>query len=127
MFAHRIIIISAALTNQGSASLAGPCSAEIERIQGRVQALLYAEANSGPSGRESTWALMHRQPTPASVAAAEERLGELSGPTFDTIERAIALAREYDGLGNKQRCERALSNASSAICQIGAAADPACR
>jgi hypothetical protein len=46
-----------------------------------------------PSAPQSVAAMMHRQPTQASVAAAEERLARLSA------ERIAAVARAMKGAG----------------------------
>src|SRR5215471_1927162 len=56
---------------------AGPCSAEIYSMEARVDARLQAKAADGPTLPESGEALLHRQPTPGSIAAAESRLGML--------------------------------------------------
>jgi hypothetical protein len=65
MVIHRLMVLStvavAALT---SSSFAGPCSLEIARMQTRVAAMFSANAAARPSERESTTALLHRQPTP---------------------------------------------------------------
>ena len=55
---------------------AGPCSPDIDRMQARVDGLIAATAAAGPVGRESRAATTHHQPTPGSIAAAEERLGD---------------------------------------------------
>jgi len=60
-------------------SLAGPCLLDIDRMQVRVDAMIAATAATGPFARESTAATMNRQPTPGSIAAAEERLGQEHG------------------------------------------------
>jgi hypothetical protein len=57
-------------------SLAGPCTQDIERLQAQVDARIDAVAGAGPAGPESNAARLHREPTPGSIAAAEQRLGE---------------------------------------------------
>jgi hypothetical protein len=73
---HSGMLAAIALALSIVASHAGPCSLEIDRMQDRVDAMIAALAAAGPSARESTAATMHRQPTPNSIAAAEEGLGE---------------------------------------------------
>ena len=81
----------------------------------RIDAKLDAKAGAGPGARETTAATMHRQPTPGSIAAAEERLGELSAQTAEAAARAMARARAADGAGDKSACERALADAQRAF------------
>jgi hypothetical protein len=50
-----------------AASYAGPCTEEIGRIQRRVDEKI--EAAAGPAARERHAATVHREPTPASIAA----------------------------------------------------------
>ena len=83
-----LMLTAAALAASTSAGHAGPCSPEIDRMQARVDAMIAATAAAGPTGRESDAALMHRQPTPGSIAAAEERLGEGLGRS-STDDRAL--------------------------------------
>jgi hypothetical protein len=78
---HTGVLAVIALSLSIVTSDAGPCSLEIDRIQDRVDAMIAATAAAGPSARESTAAMMHRQPTPNSIAAAEEGLGEEHEPS----------------------------------------------
>ena len=77
-------------------------------MQARVDAMIAATAAAGPTGRESEAAMIHRQPTPGSVAAAEERLGE--GARAERALAALAQARAEDRAGNQSACERALAD-----------------
>jgi hypothetical protein len=99
-------------------SFAGSCSAELETAQAQIDAYLEGQALTGRWTQESRRALMHRQPTPATIAAAEERLGEVDAPEFDAVERAMTMAREYDSVGATSLCTRALSDVESAICSL---------
>jgi hypothetical protein len=49
---------------------AGPCSSEISKIE---QAVNQPNSMVGPTARQSVGAQLDRQPTPSSVAAAEQR------------------------------------------------------
>jgi hypothetical protein len=96
-------------------SQAGPCSTEIDRMQVRIDAKLEAKAGAGATARESPGALVDRQPTPGSIAAAEEKLGEVSAQTIRVVTQAMARARAADRAGNKKACEQALTQVDLAI------------
>ena len=106
--ARLLVLGAAALAASMGAGYAGPCSHEIDRMQAQVDAKLAAAAAAGPTGRESTAATMHRQPTPGSIVAAEEKLGE--GARAERALAALAQARAEDRAGNQSACERALAD-----------------
>jgi hypothetical protein len=56
-------------------------------------------------------ATMHRQPTPKSLAQAEERLGEISDKDAEAYLQAMARAVAADEAGNLAECEKALTEA----------------
>jgi hypothetical protein len=114
-FQQTAAVAAVSLAASIASAHAGPCSSEIDRLQARIDAQLGARAATTPSQKESTDALLHRQPTPKSVGEAEQRLGEMSAATMQTIERAMARAREADAAGNKGACEEALADAQRAI------------
>jgi hypothetical protein len=92
-----------------SSVYAGPCSPQIEQMAARVEARLEARAG------ESTAARLHRQPTPQSIAAAEEALGKLSGETVERVRSAMARARTADDVGDQKACDVALAEVQRAI------------
>ena len=94
-------------------SHAGPCTKEIDGMQARIDAKINAIAAAGPIGRESTAATMHRQPTPGSIAAAEEKLSE--GARVEQAVAAMKRARAADAARDMSGCERALEEARRAI------------
>jgi mRNA-degrading endonuclease toxin of MazEF toxin-antitoxin module len=98
-----------------SASTAGPCSAGIDAMQSRVDARLEANAAAGPTAKEGVAATTDVQPTPRSIAAAEERLGEVSPQMVEAIGQAMQRARAADGAGDKSACEQALADAQRAL------------
>jgi len=106
--------IAAALT---SGAYAGPCSSQIDSMQARIDAKLGAAAALGPSATEGNAALTHRQPTPGSIAAAEEKLGDLSVTRAAALMQGIARAREADSAGDKSACEQALADVERAIAE----------
>lgn len=92
---------------------AGPCAADIDRVQAQADAQIDATAGRGRMGTESTAATDHREPTPESIARAEQRLdGATAGQTALT---ALAQARQADAAGDAAACERALDTARSAL------------
>ena len=110
---HSGVLAATALALSIVTSHAGPCSLEIDRTQERVDAMIAATAAAGPSVRESTAATMHRQPTPNSIATAEEGLGE--GARAERALAAIAQARAADRAGDKSGCQRALADVQRAV------------
>jgi hypothetical protein len=116
MPAKRLLVFAAiSFAASISASYAGPCSDDLDSMQARINAKLEAKAAAGPTAREGVFAGTHHQPTPRSIAAAEERLGELSPQTVDAVRLAILRARAADGVGDKSACEQALAEGQRAI------------
>jgi hypothetical protein len=112
---RRIAFSAAALVASVSASHAGPCAADIDRMQARVDARLEGIAAAGPSGRESVAATMNRQPTPGSIAAAEERLGDLPPQAMAAVQQSMTRARAADDANDKAACEQALADVQRAL------------
>jgi hypothetical protein len=111
---RRILVVCTSIISS-SAGLAGPCSLEVEHVQAKIDAYLEANADVGPRARESPIALLHHQPSADSIAAVEERLGELDTPIFEAFAYSMAIARASDLIGNKSACEPALEGAERAI------------
>lgn len=116
MAMKRLILISAvAVAASMSIAHAGPCSPEIDTVQTRVDAKLAANASAGPSAKESTDALAHRQPTPRSIAKAEEGLREMSAETAAAVKQSLERARAANSAGDKNACEQALAEVKRLI------------
>ncbi|MCC6780436.1 MAG: hypothetical protein IT537_27995 [Hyphomicrobiales bacterium] len=96
-------------------SYAGPCASDIDRLQARVDAVLTRKAAAGPTAPESPAALMSRQPTPGSIAAAEAAIGDLSPAAAETITQGMTRARAADAAGDATACARALAEVGRAI------------
>ncbi len=92
-----------------STSFAGPCATQIDQTQRRIDAWLESRAAAGPGAVESPGALTHRQPTPGSIAAAEEKLDELSAQKADAVKQAMTRARAADSAGDQTACDQALA------------------
>jgi hypothetical protein len=112
-FHHSGVLVVATLVLLTVPGHAGTCSLEIERMQARVDAMIAATAAAGPGGPESRAATMHRQPTPGSIAGAEEKLEE--GSRAERALAAMARARDADSAGDNGACERALADVQRAI------------
>ena len=112
---HIVTLSAGVVAASTIASQAGPCSDEIYSMEARVQAMLEAKAIDGPTLQESREALLHRQPTPGSIGAAESRLGTASLQVIDAITRGMARVREADRTGDLNACRRALSDVESLL------------
>jgi hypothetical protein len=89
-----------------AAAYAGPCTEEIEALQMQVDAVLEATADAGPTLPESQSAGLHHEPTPQSIARAEEQAGE--GVEGERALAALARARAADRAGDANLCDVAL-------------------
>jgi hypothetical protein len=97
------------LVLSASTTYAGPCSGQIDAMQARFDAKLEAKAAAGPTAKQGVAAGMSMQPTPASIAAAEEKLGETSPRKVKAIKRGMARARVADKVGDLRACRKALA------------------
>jgi membrane-bound lytic murein transglycosylase B len=112
----RLLVVGAvSFAASCSVAQAGPCAADIDAMQARVDARLEAIAAAGRFAPQSIHADMSAQPTPHSVAAAEERLGELNQHLIRNIRRAMTRARAADAGGNERRCEKELARVQRAL------------
>ena len=112
---HIVMLSAGAVAASTIASEASPCSPEIYRMEARIEARLNAKAAAGSTAQESSEALLHRQPTPRTIAAAESRLGTVSPQMIDAIMRGMARVREADRTGDLNACRRALSDMESLL------------
>jgi hypothetical protein len=99
-----------------SATLAGPCSADIDAMMFRIDAVLNARAATGPGAQEqSTVGGRHIQPTPNSMAAAEAKVGEISPDAIKQGRDAMERARAADAAGDNVACKEALAEAQRTL------------
>lgn len=89
---------------------AGPCTDRIYQADLDVARLLHSAAAQGRTAPESAFATMHRQPTPGSIASAEQQAGALSTEEVQAITVAMDEARHADGEGDGDGCQKALSD-----------------
>jgi hypothetical protein len=115
MTMRRFLAATAIIVAIPGASYAGPCSQAIDRTQAKFDAKLDAAAAVGPTAPESHAATAHHQPTPDSIAAAEENLGTLSDEQVAAITGALGRAREADRVGDLSACEQALNQAQGIL------------
>jgi hypothetical protein len=95
-------------------SRATPCARDIDRAWVEVGAKIQARIGAGRIAPQSAIALLHRQPTPNSIAAAEENLGG-RWLSMETAVTALARAREADRANDSGACEQAITEAQRAI------------
>jgi hypothetical protein len=112
---RKLLILSAiAVAFSAQASRANTCSPDIDRAWIQVNAKVQARIAAGWSAPQSTIALPHRQPTPSSIAAAEETLVDVWLPV-ETAVVALARAREADRTNDKIAYEAALAEVQRVI------------
>jgi hypothetical protein len=90
---------------------AGPCTDRIYQADLEIERLIDAAAANGKPAAQSTFATMHRQPTPGTVATAEAKAGNLSSEQVEAITKTLDAARDADDKGDRAACEKALNEA----------------
>jgi hypothetical protein len=113
-FGTLLVLSAAAVALSAQPSLANPCSQDIDRAWVEVNAKIQARVAAGRSASQSTTALLYRQPTPSSIAAAEEALVDIWLP-METAVAALARAREADRANDGIACEGALAEVRRVI------------
>ena len=104
---RKLALSAVGLAASISASLAGTCSAEIDAIMARINTAVEARAGAGTGAKEqATVGGRHIQPTPRSLAAAEEKRGEISADTIEQITQAMERARAADRAGDNVACNQ---------------------
>jgi len=115
MILSRIFIPVIFLLFAYRAAVAGPCTAEIDKVQAQIDAALDRQAGAGKAGSEGAAATAHHQPTPESIAAAEKALGE--GASIREALAALEIGRAADDRGDAAGCRAAVANARKALRQ----------
>ena len=96
-----------------SAQAARSCATETAALQAQADSALERAARDVRSARESPQATAGRQPTPESIARAEEQLGAW-GEAPDLLS-ALGQARQAAKQGDEARCEALLRRAREAL------------
>jgi hypothetical protein len=102
-----LTVAAAALIGTGAPCYAGPCTAEIARVEQNIRQAQGAGQPGGagePSGPQSIGAQLHHQPTPGSVEAAERKAKA-------DAQAALDRARKADADGDATTCAKALREA----------------
>jgi hypothetical protein len=84
-------------------------------MMARINAEVHAKAAGSTAKEQAVVAGRHVQPTPRSMAAAEEKLGQMSPETIKLVEQAMDRARAADSAGDNVACKEALAEAQRAI------------
>jgi hypothetical protein len=109
------MIAGLALLLPSAGAFAGPCMGQIDEAQSAFDARLSAAAAAGPAKAQSSAATTHHQPTPKTIASAEESLGEISPEKSHAFTEAVSRARAADAAGDLKACGVALADAKAAL------------
>jgi hypothetical protein len=111
-----LIIITTAFILSPLPSAATPCMPDIDHGWAQVNLKIHARISAGRSAPQSSIALLHRQPTPNSVAAAQDLLNDVWLP-IEAAVSALSRARLADRDNDERTCRQALIEAQRAIDQ----------
>ena len=101
----RLALMTSALLALGvGCAQAGPCSADIAKIE---KALNEPNSPFGPTGRQTVGAQLGRQPTPASMARAEQKAGS-------HYQAALTQAQTLDNQNNPA-CKKAVKKLKALV------------
>ena len=101
----RLVLMTSALLALGiGCAEAGPCSADIAKIE---KALNEPNSPFGPTGRQTVGAQMGRQPTPSSMARAEQKAGS-------HYQAALTKAQTLDNQNNPA-CKKAVKKLKALV------------
>jgi hypothetical protein len=114
-FAAALFAAASALSAGGAN--AGSCKDDIYKAEVEIGKRLDAIAARGKTGAQSTFATTHHQPTPSTVAGAEEKVGDLSPAEVDAVHQWMAEAHKADAAGDSAGCEKALTQARGLLGQ----------
>jgi hypothetical protein len=109
-----LVLIAVAVVLSSQPGRATSCSQNIDRAWAQVNATIQARSAAGRSVPQSTIALLYRQPTQSSVAAAEKALVDVWLPV-ETAVAALSRAREADRVNDRIACEMALAEVQRVI------------
>ena len=112
---HQLLVLGAtALALSTQATRAGPCAQDIDQAWLQVGAKIQARTAAGRSAPQSIIGLLHHQPTPSTIAAAEKTLGEGWSP-LEAAVSALTRAHEADRADDRGACEQALAQMQRAF------------
>jgi hypothetical protein len=93
--------IFAAVLGTAASAHAGPCTAQIARVEQQIQAVK-TKPLEGPSAPQSVGAQLGHQPTPAKVQRGEQEAKAFAAATLQA-------ARAADQRGDRKACEEFLT------------------
>jgi hypothetical protein len=96
-------------------SYAGPCAEDLYKADIAINKRLGEIAAQGKGAAESTFATSHHQPTPATIAGAEEKVGDIPASGVEDVHKFMLEARQADDAGDKAACEKALAEAKTIV------------
>ncbi len=102
-------VVALSLSTVGA--FAGPCAEQIYNDDLAISKRLGAAAAGGKAAPESGFATMHRQPTPLTIAGAEQKAGDLSEAEVKAIAEFMDEARKADAAGDAVACHKAIADA----------------
>ena len=101
----RLVLMTSALLVLGvGCAQAGPCSADIAQIE---KALNQPNSPFGPTGRQTVGAQLGQQPTPSSMARAEQKAGS-------RYQAALTRAQTLDNQ-NDPACKKAVKKLKTLV------------
>lgn len=106
-FTALIVVATGAILCAAGAARAGPCTAQIARVEQQIRKAQAASSPGGagmPSAPQSIGAQLHHQPTAQSIQQAENAAAAQAAAALDR-------ARAADDKGDAQACESALRDA----------------
>jgi hypothetical protein len=109
-----LVLGAAALARLTQPARGGPCARDIDRAWLQVGAKIQARIGAGRSAPQNMIGLLHHQPTPASISAAEKTLGEGWSP-MEAAVSALTRAHEADRADDREACEQALAQMQRAF------------
>jgi hypothetical protein len=109
-----LVLSVAAVASSTQPSRADSCSQDIDHAWIQVNAKIQARSAAGRSVPQSAIALLHRQPTRSSVAAAEKTLVDVWLP-METAVAALSRAGEADRANDRIACAEALAEVQRMI------------
>ncbi len=107
-------LLTSLLATLGPA-VAGPCTQQIAAAQASFDGRAKDIAAIGPTAAETTGAKLHRQPTAASVAGAEQQAGSMSMAKQQAFKDAIERARASDRTGDAAACQKDVAEAKATL------------
>jgi hypothetical protein len=110
MIIRHAMAFNAALALFSTPALAGPCTQQIYDAELALDQRLNSAAARGHAGTQSTGAMLHHQPTPNSLAQAEEKAGDLSEADVAAGTADMDEARKADDAGDLAACQKALAD-----------------